>query len=591
MNFRSLMTAICVLATANVVSAAPFAYVANSGTKNVSIIDTADDTIKATVALPDTQPTVHPYAWGVAVGSSGQYAYVGLQTTNEVAVIDSARNLVVKRIGLGADSPGGLAVNDAETRLYVASNMSNTLIVIDISATGATEVGRVTIDDSPVSNPTGVVLNSTGDKAYVANAATGNIAEVSLDEANNVYTRLSTIPLGSVQPYGLTLNPAGTMLYAASLQGDTRAIKLSDQTITTLRTDTGNLALAVKSDGSKVYAPSNSIDKLFVVDSSVTPNVVLGTNYDVAAGPYGISITPGDSKLYITMNTASAGETVKVFDTVSNTVTNTINLPAGAKPTSFGNFIGPLLPFTIAASDDNTNCVISPEGTIPVNNKGRVFNIAAISGTCKITVDGQPAGQPSAYNFTNVTDSSHTINASPADPGTYYTLTTDWSPATEGRCLQSDVAGISCYSKSAQYLAGMVVKISATPGFSASGWTGACLGTSGGTCTLTMDADKSATAIINLGGGGPVKNITKGTFHQTIDDAITNAATNDEIRVIKEYVGTSVSTTTPAAATMVTVSGGWNTDFSARAVTTDSSDAGNIVTIAGPGITVDQLVI
>jgi len=562
MNFRSLMTAICVLATANVVSAAPFAYVANSGTKNVSIIDTADDTIKATVALPDTHATLDPYAWGVAVGSSGQYAYVGLQSTNEVAVIDTARNLVVKRIGLGVDSPGGLAVNDAETRLYVASNMSNTLIVIDISATGATEVGRVTIDDSSVSNPTGVVLNAAGDRAYVANAATGNVAEVSLDEANNIYTRLSTIPLGGVQPYGLTLNPAGTMLYASSLTGDVRAIKLADQTITNLRTDTGNLALVVKPDGSKLYAPSNSVDKLFVIDSSVTPNVVLGTNYDVAAGPYGISSTPGGNKLYITMNTASAGETVKVFDTASNTVTNTINLPSGAKPTSFGNFIGPLLPFTIAASDDNTNCIISPEGTIPVNAKGRVFNIAAISGTCQVTVDGQPAGQPSAYIFNDVADSTHTIDASPADPGTYYTLTTDWSPATQGRCLKSDVAGISCYSKSAKYLDGTVVKLSATPGFSASDWTGACAGTSGGTCTITMNGDKTATAIINLGGTGPIFNLTKASYHATFAEAAAAAAANDVIKISTDI---STLTTTGTPGLQVKMSSQWkSSDYSTK---------------------------
>jgi DNA-binding beta-propeller fold protein YncE len=578
------MTAICVLASANIVSAAPFAYVANSGTKNVSVIDTADDTIKATIALPDTQTTVHPYAFGIAVGASGQNIYVGLQDTNEVAVLDAVTKLPIKRIGLGVDSPGGLAVNDAETRLYVASNLSNTLVVIDISGTGAAEVGRITIDDAPISNPTGVVLNAAGDKAYVASSTTGNIAEVSLDETNNVYDRTATIALGGVQPAGLSLSPDGSMLYVASLNGNVRAIKLSDKSVTNLTTADGTLALAVKPDGSKVYAPSNSTDKLYVIDSSVTPNTVLGTTYPVVAGPYGISITPDGSKLYMTMNTSTAGETVSVFDTTSNTVTSTIALPALAKPTSFGNFIGPRLQYTINATN-GANCSISPLGLIPVNDKGRVFNISATSGACEVKVDGVSVGQPSAYSFTGITSGTHTIDASQAAGATYYTLTVDWNPQVGSRCLSSTPAGISCYSKSAKFAAGTTVDIKAIAGFAASNWTGACAG-SGPTCTLTMDADKTAAADLNHSIGGPVKNHTKGTYHATIDDAIANATNGDEIRIVAAYTPTSV-TTSGSATTIVKLSGGWNSDQTAQIGT---SSVGT-VTIVGAGIIADNLVI
>jgi YVTN family beta-propeller protein len=576
------MTAICVLAAAKLVSAAPFAYVANSGTKNVSVIDTATDMVVGTpIALPDTQPTVHPYAWGVAVGASGQKVYVGLQGTNEVTVIDTATNAYTKRIGVGADSPGGLAVNDAETRLYVASNLSNTLIVIDISGTGAAEVGRVTVDDTAVSNPTGVVLNTAGDTAYVASASTGKIAVISLDEANNVYTRTATISVGG-QPYGLGLSPDGTKLYAADLNGTLKIVNLADNTVTSLPTASGSLAVAVKSSGTRVFAPSNSTDQLFAVDPSI-PEVA--ASYALAAGPYGISITPDGSKLYLTMNTASAGESVKVFDTTTNNVTGTIALPTGAIPTSFGNFIGPVFPYTIAASDDNANCSIAPEGVVPVNAKGRVFNVSAISGTCEVKVDGLSVGQPSAYAFTNVTG-NHTIDASPAPAGTYYTLTVDWTPQSSDRWLQSNPAGININSKSAKYLAGTSVTIAANSGFAASGWTGACSSTSGGTCTLTMDSDKTVGALLNPASpGGPVKIQTQGTYYQTIDAAIAAAASNDEIRVVAAYTGTSV--TTSGTASIVKVSGGWNSDFTTQSGT---SDIGDSVIIAGPGIIADNLV-
>lgn len=580
MKFRSLMTAICVLAAAKLVSAAPFAYVANSGTKNVSVIDTATDNIVGLpIALPDTQPTVHPYAWGVAVGASGQNVYVGLQGTNEVAVIDAATKAVIKRIGVGADSPGGLAVNDAETRLYVASNLSNTLIVIDISGTGAAEVGRVTVDDTTVSNPTGVVLNAAGDTAYVASASTGKVAVVALDETNNVYTRSATISVGG-QPYGLGLSPDGTKLYAADLNGTLKVVTLASSTVTSLTTASGSLAVAVKSDGTKVYAPSNSTDKLFAVDTTSTPTV--SGNYAVAAGPYGISITPDGSKLYLTMNTASAGESVKVFDTTGNTVTATIALPSGAIPTSFGSFIGPVFPYTITATN-GSGCTISPVGSVPVNAKGRVFNISG--GNCEVKVDNVSVGLPSAYTFSNVT-AGHTIDASAATGcSTYYNLTVDWTPQSSDRWLQSNPAGININSKSAKFCSGTSVSLAANSGFAASGWTGACAGTSGGTCTLTMDGDKTVGALLNPGGGtGPVKNQTQGTYYQTIDAAIAAAASNDEIRVVAAYTGTSV--TTSGTASIVKVSGGWNSDFTTQS---GNSDIGDTVTIVGPGIIADNL--
>jgi DNA-binding beta-propeller fold protein YncE len=564
--------------------------VANSGTKNVSVIDTADDTIKATIALPDTQPTVHPYAFGIAVGASGQNIYVGLQDTNEVAVLDAVTKVPIKRIGLGVDSPGGLAVNDAETRLYVASNLSNTLVVIDISGTGAAEVGRITIDDAPISNPTGVVLNAAGNKAYVASSTTGNIAEVSLDETNNVYDRTATIPLGGIQPAGLSLSPDGSMLYVASLNGNVRAIKLSDKSVTNLTTADGTLALAVKPDGSKVYAPSNSTDKLYVIDSSVTPNTVLGTTYPVVAGPYGISITPDGSKLYMTMNTSSAGETVSVFNTSSNTVTGTIALPALAKPTSFGNFIGPRLQYTINATN-GTNCSISPLGLIPVNDKGRVFNVSAATGsTCEVKVDGVSVGQPSAYAISGISG-NHAIDASQVSvPGTYYTLTVDSNPQVGSRYLESTPAGVGAYSKSAKFLAGTVVSIKANSGYTASNWTGACSGTSGATCTITMDADKSAVADINPGvPGGPIKLTPPGTYFQDLGLAFAAAANGSTITIVAAYIPTPAAvTTTGTAGAMVTLSGGWNSDHNLQS---GSTDIGDSLTITNVGVIADKLVI
>lgn len=582
MKFRSLMTAICVLATAHIVSAAPFAYIANSGTKNVTVIDTALDTIVTTVALPDDNGATlpDPYAYSVAVSASGQYAYIGLQDTNEVTVIDTATNSVAKRISLGTDSPGGLAVNAAETRLYVASNKSNTLIVIDITGSGATEVGRVTVDTSSISNPEGVVLSPDGLKAYVANSTQGSIAEISLDETNNIYTRTDLISLGNnTSPMGLAINSAGSKLYAASLNGTASVVNLTatPRTVTDISVDSGQNVSITANDPYKIYAPS-VYDGVYTVNGD--DNAVSGP-YSVIGQPWGSSLVPGDTKLYVAMYTANS---VKVFNTGLNTVDATITLPDGAKPTSTGDFIGPDFPYTIT-STNGANCTISPLGAIPVNSYGRSFSISG-TGTCDVKVDGVSVGSPSVYSFTNVS-AGHTIDASEL-AGTYYTLSGDWISSVGG-WLVSNPGGINQLSKSAQFASGSSVTLSvgdsANHQVQAGSWTGSCIG-QGATCTLTMDGNKTFGAVIiaKPTGTGPLFNSTKSSYHQTLADATASAASGNIIKIANTYT-LGGSTDSLSSNVTVTLSGNWDAGFS----TQSGSVSMGALTITAVAVIADNL--
>jgi len=94
-----------------------------------------------------------------------------------------------------------------------------------------------------------------------------------------------------------------------------------------------------------------------------------------------------------------------------------------------------------------------------------------------------------------------------------------------------------------------------------------------------------ASCVVAMTSGSVVKNASKGTFHQSIDAAIATASTNDEIRVIGTYTGSSV--TTSGSAVIVTLSGGWDSSHQTQ---TGSSSVGT-VTIVSPGIIADRLVI
>ena len=85
-------------------------YVTNQNSDTVSVIDTATNTVVATIAVGDG-----PYA--VAVDPAGTRAYVANLFSNNVSVIDTATNTVVATIPVG-NSPYAVAVHPAGTRVY-----------------------------------------------------------------------------------------------------------------------------------------------------------------------------------------------------------------------------------------------------------------------------------------------------------------------------------------------------------------------------------------------------------------------------------------------------------------------------------------
>src|SRR3979411_1346148 len=122
----SAVLSLLLLATA-AAHATPFAYITNNGSNNVSVIDTASNTVTATVA-------VGPNPTGVAVHPAGPRAYVANQSTHTVSVINPASNTVPATVAVGI-FPTGVAVNPAGTRVYVTNQAGNTVSVLDTPST------------------------------------------------------------------------------------------------------------------------------------------------------------------------------------------------------------------------------------------------------------------------------------------------------------------------------------------------------------------------------------------------------------------------------------------------------------------------
>ena len=123
---RHFLAALCVLIVPMMAFSAPFAYIPNFNSDNVSVIDSASNTVTATVSVG-----VHPI--GVSVNSTGTRVYVTNYSSNSVSVIDTASNTVTATVSVGS-VPIGVSVNPAGTRAYVANFVDGTVSVIDTAS-------------------------------------------------------------------------------------------------------------------------------------------------------------------------------------------------------------------------------------------------------------------------------------------------------------------------------------------------------------------------------------------------------------------------------------------------------------------------
>jgi YVTN family beta-propeller protein len=124
--------------SAAVAQAAPFAYITQSSADTVSVVDTATNTVIATVPVGD-------FPFGVAVTPDGASVYVANEASGTVSVIDTASNTVTATVDGGAAQ--GVAVTPDGAFVYVANLDSDTVSVIATASN--TVIATVTVGGGP----------------------------------------------------------------------------------------------------------------------------------------------------------------------------------------------------------------------------------------------------------------------------------------------------------------------------------------------------------------------------------------------------------------------------------------------------------
>ena len=296
------------------------AYISNTSSANVSVIDTSNNTVVATV------PVFEGFPGGVAVNPAGTRVYVTDDFSNTVSVIDTSSNTVVAIVAQGiGGSPEGVAVTPDGTRAYVANygNGNSTVSVIDTS--NNTVVATV----QGLFYPYGVAMKPDGTRVYVTNSGSNHVSVI--DTSTNTVVGMVPVPL----PLGVAVTPDGTRGYVTTDTSGSHLVSVFDTStntvVATVTVGSQPYAVAINPAGTRAYVTNLQSNNVSVIDTST--NTVVAT-VPVGSQPYGVSVTPDGTRAYVANYFSN---TVSVIDTSNNTVVATVAV--GSRPNAFGNFI------------------------------------------------------------------------------------------------------------------------------------------------------------------------------------------------------------------------------------------------------------
>ena len=376
------------------------AYVTNEFDKTVSVINTSNGAVLATITVPYA-----PKAVVVSPVTGQNLAYVAMSTG--VAVINTATNKVVDlkpstrtvdTITVGA-SPSALAINPTGTRLYV-SNLGGTTVSVVDTATNL-EITWVTVG----SQPSGLVVSPDGSRVYALSRFTNKVTVFST--ANNQVIGSAAV---GASPRGIVLSSDGQVGYVTNYTSGTVTVlnttAAAPVVIKTLTVGTQPDGIAITKDGSLVYV-ANGRDTVSVINTAT--NTVIGS-----AVPIGGTGTSGAHAIAVSGNTIYVTDYVEDWVRVLNvarvqTAPQANGLPIVGTPDLTDAAVsgdlkvidtdGDALSYTVTTAPARGALTVNPNGTYTYKPTDAARQQAA-----------QPGGATTDSFTVNVTDTLNATN-------------------------------------------------------------------------------------------------------------------------------------------------------------------------------------
>ena len=389
-------------------------YVFNSGSSNVSIIDTNTNTVVGSPITVRNQSTV-----ATLVGTDLYVLNSGLP--GSVFVIDTLTNTVRATILVGS-SPFAMSLSG--TDLYVVNSDDDTVSVVD------TTTNTVSSTISLTTSPSSAIL--VGTDLYVING--NGDSSVSVIDTNTNTVIGSPITVGSGTNFFATL--VGTDLYVLntvdSISGSVSVIDtLTNTVVATI--PVGRFPIYAALGGTHLYVVNSGTNTVSVIDT--TTNTVSST-ISLAGNPKFATIVGADLYVVYTDNSSTDGA-VSIIDTNTDTILG-VPPPTFTTATIGGSTLA--LTYDVALDARSTpaigDFVVSDNGSpmsisgVTIAQKNVVLSLATPVTRCgdTFTISYTPGIKPIEYDGSNQATSLTDAGITCAIPT--YTLT--YSAGTNG---------------------------------------------------------------------------------------------------------------------------------------------------------------
>lgn len=297
--------------------AQPYAYIPNRESDDLSIIDSATNTVVNTIPLTGSDGPV-----AIGFHPSGSTAYITSVYNDSLTVLDIA-SLTSSTVPLpGVDFPYSIAIHPSGTRAYVIGNSNNAVGVIDLTTNPISVITTV----GGLFGPQQIALNETGTKAYIGDYLNNRVAV--LDTNTLTY---SYIPTPGLFPIDIVVDASGGTAWVCHDGGTFGVTLITDLQGTptlgaTIATGSHPRGIVMHPDGSRVYVTNAISDTVSVVN---TGSLAVNTVY-TGSLPQGLSINPAGTLVYVAN---IFGNNISVFDDNLNYVTG---IGVGVQPHAFG---------------------------------------------------------------------------------------------------------------------------------------------------------------------------------------------------------------------------------------------------------------
>ena len=286
---------------------------------------------------PDRQP-----------GRDARYRlYVSNEASGDLSVIDPSARREIARIPLGK-RPRGMAPSPDGRLLYIALSGSpiagpgvdeSALPPADKAADGIAifdlRSRRVLRILRGVSDPEQVAVSPDGRRLYVASEDTGRLIVMDAETGAIV----ASLAVGG-EPEGVAVSPDGRIAYATSEEDHAVAVIDTSAPAVRARIPVGLRPrnAVFSSDGSRAFVPGENDASIAAIDVAADRVVARATLTGESARPMGVALSPDDSVLFVT---TGRGRRLVRLDAASLAVTGSVEVgdrPWGVTLSQDGRF-------------------------------------------------------------------------------------------------------------------------------------------------------------------------------------------------------------------------------------------------------------